>query len=144
MTLLHPAESIEVTIIVVKLLLGTGHTFFGGAKIDVVLLVIAWHEKIPPFSISLETEEAQPQKWVQTQDLSLDEVFSLHSEIAAGPLKKAAVCIRLYRRVPLSHPGSVDAAACGERFYVMPGTKKETSTGGYAFICVSVLPVPLM
>ena len=45
-------------------------------------------EKIPPFSISLETEEAQLPKWVQKQGRSLDEVFSLHSEIAAGLLNR--------------------------------------------------------
>ena len=41
MILLSLPESIDVTIVIVKLLLGTGHAFFGRAKIDVVLLVIA-------------------------------------------------------------------------------------------------------
>ena len=121
MTLLRPSESIDVTIVIVKFLLGTGHAFFGGAKIDVVLLVIAWHKKFLRFRFHSKRRKHSCQNGCRNKTAASMELF--HSIPRLQPARSTGSRVYLVvPQVPLSHPRSADAAACGERFYVMPGT----------------------
>lgn len=47
--LLSAAVSIDIAVVVVELLLSAGDALLGGAEIDVVLVVIGFHRKSPPF-----------------------------------------------------------------------------------------------
>lgn len=47
--LLGTAVGVDVAVVIVKLLLGTRDALLGSAEIDVVLVVIGFHRKSPPF-----------------------------------------------------------------------------------------------
>lgn len=59
MVLLGAAVGVDIAVIIVELLLGARDALLGGAEIDVVLIVIGFHRKSPPFFRFLETEDSE-------------------------------------------------------------------------------------